>query len=44
MSLMLEMSVVAVARKVGEHDIFLWRVFKHLIDKAIIIDVSRVII
>ncbi len=43
MSLMVEMPVAAVARKVGEHDTRLWRVFKHYVDKAMDnIDVSRV--
>ena len=40
---MVEMPVAAVARKVGEHDTRLWRVFKHYVNKAIEnIDVSHV--
>ncbi|MFZ3578045.1 helix-turn-helix domain-containing protein [Virgibacillus sp. DJP39] len=35
LSLMVEMPVAAVARKVGEHDTRLWRVFKHYVDKAV---------
>lgn len=43
LSLMAEMPVAAVARKVGEHDTRLWRVFKHYVDKAVEnIDVSNV--
>lgn len=43
LSLMVEMPVAAVARKVGEHDTRLWRVFKYYVDKAIEnIDVSNV--
>lgn len=43
MSLMLEMPVAAVARKVGEHDTRLWRVFKHYVNQAMEnIDVSDV--
>jgi transposase len=34
MSLMLEMPVAAVARKVGEHDTRLWRVFKHYVNEV----------
>lgn len=42
MSLMVEMPVAAVARKVGEHDTRLWRVFKHYVDVAVEnIDVSN---
>lgn len=42
LSLMVEMPVAAVARKVGEHDTRLWRVFKYYVDKAIEnIDVSQ---
>lgn len=42
MSLMVEMPVAAVARKVGEHDTRLWRVFKHYVDIAIEnIDISN---
>lgn len=42
MSLMLEMPVAAVARKVGEHDTRLWRVFKYYVNKAMEnIDVSN---
>lgn len=43
MSLMVDMPVAAVARKVGEHDTRLWRVFKYYVGKAIEnIDVSNV--
>lgn len=43
LSLMVDMPVAAVARKVGEHDTRLWRVFKHYVDKAVEnIDVSKV--
>lgn len=43
MSLMLEMPVAAVARKVGEHDTRLWRVFKHYVNQAMEdMDVSNV--
>ncbi|MEQ6378601.1 ISL3 family transposase [Bacillaceae bacterium S4-13-56] len=43
MSLMVYMPVAAVARKVGEHDTRLWRVFNYYVDKAIEnIDVSNV--
>ncbi len=43
LSLMVEMPVLAVARKVGEHDTRLWRVFKHYVDKAVEnIDISNV--
>ncbi|TFJ92726.1 ISL3 family transposase [Lentibacillus salicampi] len=35
LSLMAEMPVAAVARKVGEHDTRLWRVFKHYVNKAV---------
>lgn len=43
LSLMVEMPVLAVARKVGEHDTRLWRVFKHYVDKAVeSIDISNV--
>lgn len=43
MSLMVEMPVNAVARKVGEHDTRLWRVFKHYVYKAMEnIDISNV--
>lgn len=35
MSLMVEMPVAAVARKVGEHDTRLWRVFHHYVDEAV---------
>ncbi len=39
---MVEMPVSAVARKVGEHDTRLWRVFKYYVDKAVEkIDVSQ---
>lgn len=42
MSLMVEMPVAAVARKVGEHDTRLWRVFKYFVNKAMEnIDVSN---
>jgi transposase len=42
LSLMVEMPVAAVARKVGEHDTRLWRVFKYYVDKAVEnIDVSQ---
>ncbi len=42
LSLMVEMPVSAVARKVGEHDTRLWRVFKYYVDKAVEkIDVSQ---
>lgn len=42
MSLMVEMPVAAVARKVGEHDTRLWRVFKHYVNQAMEnIDVSN---
>ncbi|MDC3418507.1 helix-turn-helix domain-containing protein [Aquibacillus salsiterrae] len=34
MSLMVEMPVSAVARKVGEHDTRLWRVFKYYVNEA----------
>lgn len=34
LSLMIEMPVAAVARKVDEHDTRLWRVFHHYVDKA----------
>src|SRR5690625_6666842 len=40
---MVEMPVLAVARKVGEHDTRLWRVFKYYVDKAVEkIDISNV--
>lgn len=39
LSLMIEMPVLAVARKVGEHDTRLWRVFKYYVEK---IDISNV--
>ena len=43
LSLIVEMPVAAVARKIGEHDTRLWRVFKHYVSKAIEnIDVSNV--
>jgi len=43
LSLMTEMPVAAVARKVGEHDTRLWRVFKHYVDKAVEnMDVSNI--
>src|SRR5690625_6875447 len=43
LSLMVEMPVLAVARKVGEHDTRLWRVFKYYVDKAVEkIDISNV--
>jgi transposase len=43
MTLMLEMPVAAVARKVGEHDTRLWRVFRHYVDQAMEnMDVSNV--
>lgn len=43
MSLILEMPVAAVARKVGEHDTRLWRVFKHYVNQAMEnMDVSNV--
>lgn len=43
MSLMLEMPVAAVARKVGEHDTRLWRVFKHYVNEAMDnMDISNV--
>ncbi|MFC4023514.1 helix-turn-helix domain-containing protein [Oceanobacillus longus] len=43
MSLMVEMPVNAVARKVGEHDTRLWRVFKYYVYKAMEnIDISNV--
>ncbi len=42
LSLMVEMPVSAVARKVGEHDTRLWCVFKYYVDKAVEkIDVSQ---
>ncbi|MFD1363242.1 helix-turn-helix domain-containing protein, partial [Lentibacillus salinarum] len=42
LSLMVEMPVLAVARKVGEHDTRLWRVFKYYVDKEVEkIDVSN---
>lgn len=42
LSLMVEMPVNAVARKVGEHDTRLWRVFKHYVHKAMEnIDISN---
>lgn len=42
MSLMVEMPVATVARKVGEHDTRLWRVFKFFVNKAMEnIDVSN---
>lgn len=42
LSLMVDMPVAAVARKVGEHDTRLWRVFKYYVDKAVErIDVSK---
>ncbi|MUV37094.1 Transposase for insertion sequence element IS1557 [Lentibacillus sp. JNUCC-1] len=34
LSLMIEMPVAAVARKVGEHDTRLWRVFNYYVNKA----------
>ncbi|MFT9497985.1 ISL3 family transposase, partial [Anaerosolibacter sp.] len=43
LSLMVDMPVAAVARKVGEHDTRLWRVFKHYVDQAVAkIDVSNI--
>jgi len=43
LSLMIEMPVAAVARKVGEHDTRLWRVFTHYVDKAMEnMDISNV--
>lgn len=43
LSLMVEMPVAAVARKVGEHDTRLWRVFKHYVDKEVEnMDVSNI--
>ncbi|ALX47239.1 ISL3 family transposase [Lentibacillus amyloliquefaciens] len=43
MSLMAEMPVAAVARKVGEHDTRLWRVFKYYVHQAMKeLDVSSV--
>ncbi|WP_335872629.1 ISL3 family transposase [Bacillus sp. 2205SS5-2] len=43
LSLMVEMPIAAVARKVGEHDTRLWRVFKYYVDKAVEkMDVSNV--
>lgn len=43
MSLMVDMPVAAVARKVGEHDNRLWSVFNYYVDKAMEnIDVSNV--
>ncbi|MFZ3580502.1 ISL3 family transposase, partial [Virgibacillus sp. DJP39] len=43
MSLMVEMPVAAVARKVGEHDTRLWRVFKYYVNQAMEnIDLSNV--
>lgn len=43
MELMKEMPVAAVARKVGEHDTRLWRVFHYYVDKAMKeLDISNV--
>ncbi|MDY0404499.1 ISL3 family transposase [Virgibacillus sp. 179-BFC.A HS] len=43
LSLMVEMPVAAVARKVGEHDTRLWRVFHYYVDKAMEnMDVSNI--
>src|SRR5699024_43380 len=43
LSLMVEMPVLAVARKVGEHDTRLWRIFNYYVDKAVEkIDISNV--
>ena len=43
MQLMKEMPVAAVARKVGEHDTRLWRVFHYYVDKAMKeLDISNV--
>lgn len=42
LSLMVEMPVAAVARKVGEHDTRLWRIFNHYVNAAMEnIDVSN---
>jgi len=35
LSLMVQMPVLAIFRKIGEHDTRLWRVFKHYVDKAV---------